>query len=541
VLAGDADGDGIADSNLIKLPVGEIDGITYYYCYRVVDNSSKVNVNTAWSSGYDFDFTAAAMKNVDALGNTPTGTLAQNLGWFRSHVGLYEMLRFNSAPPITAANWVALGGPTSEIRTLNQYRFGWSALGAGAGAPTFGASSTWVNESGAPPQRGDGSFITQGDVLEHQLARRITNTGSVMLGAQIGRAQAFSIADSAALAYHGGLLNPEASRSPLEQLFFGITPTTFVDSLYRSAPNYAPALAAPQNGSIPGSASYAPSKIAEWYDELYNWDAVSTSLANGGSLTKTTAYYRTLRPVLTSWNPVSDQIPIRYESYQSATVPTGMPLYGKSTDPTNHHPTPAKTNINMADFPELWRAYWCVMAENTEGGTGTPFATDYDITTDGAYTGNRFATINDLTSDPIIEEHTQRMFRSPLRDPRNAGAPGNKGATQTFILNKDVVKLRAAIAASNAMALRDTPRGSVPAVAAPRDIKLDVTVDGTASPGANVHIFPLAPQPFITEVFAQTDIDNLGPGTEPKNTAGYVAVELYNPYPFDIPLNTLNA
>src|SRR5205085_11988756 len=44
----DADGDGIADSFLSRLPIGTINGITYYYAVRIIDNAAAVNLNTAW-------------------------------------------------------------------------------------------------------------------------------------------------------------------------------------------------------------------------------------------------------------------------------------------------------------------------------------------------------------------------------------------------------------------------------------------------------------------------------------------------------------
>ena len=48
VAAADADGDGVPDSGFIKLPMGSINGLTYYAAFRIVDSSSAINVNTAW-------------------------------------------------------------------------------------------------------------------------------------------------------------------------------------------------------------------------------------------------------------------------------------------------------------------------------------------------------------------------------------------------------------------------------------------------------------------------------------------------------------
>ena len=48
-LAASAAGDGIADSALFRLPIGEINGITYYAAVRIIDNNSAVNASTAWA------------------------------------------------------------------------------------------------------------------------------------------------------------------------------------------------------------------------------------------------------------------------------------------------------------------------------------------------------------------------------------------------------------------------------------------------------------------------------------------------------------
>jgi len=49
-VAADADGDGIADSFLVRMPIGTINGITYYYAVRIIDNAAAVNLNTAWGT-----------------------------------------------------------------------------------------------------------------------------------------------------------------------------------------------------------------------------------------------------------------------------------------------------------------------------------------------------------------------------------------------------------------------------------------------------------------------------------------------------------
>src|SRR5439155_2732952 len=64
-LAADADGDGIADSGLWKLPIGSIDGLTYYVAVRMVDNNSAININTAWSNR-DFSLNGIVFSQANA-------------------------------------------------------------------------------------------------------------------------------------------------------------------------------------------------------------------------------------------------------------------------------------------------------------------------------------------------------------------------------------------------------------------------------------------------------------------------------------------
>src|SRR4051794_35605666 len=42
VLAADADGDGIADAGLIRMPIGQANGVTFYCAFRVLDNGSAL-------------------------------------------------------------------------------------------------------------------------------------------------------------------------------------------------------------------------------------------------------------------------------------------------------------------------------------------------------------------------------------------------------------------------------------------------------------------------------------------------------------------
>src|SRR5204862_7680071 len=76
--AADADGDGIADSVLWRLPMGPMNGVTYYAAIRVVDNNSAINVNTALSRDFDFN---------------GRGDYLEMPAYFTGRVGLAELLR----------------------------------------------------------------------------------------------------------------------------------------------------------------------------------------------------------------------------------------------------------------------------------------------------------------------------------------------------------------------------------------------------------------------------------------------------------------
>jgi len=145
------------------------------------------------------------------------------------------------------------------------------------------------------------------------------------------------------------------------------------------------------------------------------------------------------------------------------------------------------------------------------------------------WAGNHF----DAAENPVTnasggsEEHPQQMFRSSLRDPRAAGP----GSPTLYIPPSDQLLLRAALAAVNTEDLRDSNDDVTR-----RDISLRVL--DTSNPGApidaRVSVYGIERQPFITEVYVDTDDWNPTPAG-PANRKGYVAIELYNPYP--VPIN----
>ncbi|MGD0388920.1 MAG: helix-hairpin-helix domain-containing protein [Tepidisphaeraceae bacterium] len=197
---------------------------------------------------------------------------------------------------------------------------------------------------------------------------------------------------------------------------------------------------------------------------------------------------------------------------------------------------PVKANVNTAAFPELFRAFWSVMAGNPSNAT--PFGTT------GVDNYNIYDATAPTPSNPTLG-NPQAMFRSPIRDPFGAAgtayvslldAPNASGN----VTNTNTMLLRAALAAVNTLGLRDNSQNVLS-----RTITLlkNSQINNGGSPPAPVtgtvelQVFSSAPQPVICEVYANTFT---GPdsGTNTSNPQGYVAVELYNPY--SVPMTLKN-
>lgn len=154
-LAGDADGDGIADCGMFRLP-SNLDGLTWYAGVRIIDNNSAINVNTAWNRDHDYDGTGTCdveasngtMGTVTGVGTVgPSAyqygqepfTMAQ--GMFTANVGLQQLLHtwvplpainFSGFSTTSSGTWTA-GPPISvnaeaqgtfgEMTNLNEFRF----------------------------------------------------------------------------------------------------------------------------------------------------------------------------------------------------------------------------------------------------------------------------------------------------------------------------------------------------------------------------------------------------------------------------------
>jgi hypothetical protein len=539
-IAADADGDGIADAGLQKLPIGTINGLTYFIGVRIIDNNSAINVNTALRRDADYDAAGALL---------PNDAAARVQGMFPTSIGLVELLKTQSPNLWTASeSYLSLG---AEMDALNMFRAPDGQNGNTVKAPIGVATA---NGSGSPPNPGpvgdDGQgnmsfqYNSVGDALSMSLGRRLDHPGFVFPdpgGAnQFARATRIPAADTAALAYHNGAqLNPSASPGTIENLLPDSTYKTVRKTPYRA------------DGVIP------------WFNAAFNFEMET----NPGS-------FLPRRPILVSSNPVSNQMPKhdmnlqlpygvekgKHSSYRVEHLPNPgaeqekmpdyslLPATGTPPDPSTEKPErpAARAAINTADFGTLWRAYWNVMVDQTTG-LGTPFVPPQGLSAgygQATYYGSHFAQSQydetpqsgRFAPETIVAGtpetwHPQRMFRSILRDPRGS-------TPNSFMMPDQVMLLRSALAAANTEALRNHENDRmfkhvVPGLAATIN-------NGTAT--VNVRLAGYKPQPFITEVYANTDNVTKGPGNPgagtlgAPNPKGYIAVELYNPYPFDISL-----
>jgi hypothetical protein len=520
-VAGDADGDGIADAGLFRLPindvpVGQINGfasnqITWYAATRTIDLAGAVNVNTAMFRSADF-----------ASDGLFVNGLPLDVGFFASNVGLGELLRtHNPTAPTTGYNG-AFASANPELSLVQQYRTNLaSGMPAGIQTSTGGASATGgpIDELGAA--RADFDYFSLGDALHAGLARRLENPGYSLTNF---RFQTYPLSTELSLASRFVLRPRGASATRLER--------DLVDSLVGGL--------AADNGvrdttfALVGTAPYT--NVLTWYDANFAYDREDAT-------NPSTWLHR--RPLLTTFSRTSNLAPFRpiTGTLPVATWPT-FPADARSP----------RTSINTATFEEKWRNFWFVM---TSPDGNTPYGADpASYVVDDQYVGMRFGTtttpppgtdplplstpiaplnpaaynvplsnVPNVPMDPTTEQHPFKMFRSPLRP-----VPAANPAQGTYILPSQMALLRAAIAAVNADDLID-------ADANPRRQQVIVqgTLNGTAG-SMTVTIYGNESQPVIAEVYVNTKTDDQNlPVTAPgPNAVPYVAIKLYNPT--DVPI-----
>lgn len=460
-LAADASGAGIADSALFRLDVTPEsmtwpDGnhpVTFWAAVRIVDNNAAVNLNTAWRT-LDKDFGAGAGANIAAAA-FENGLL----GAFRANVSLETL---------GATGW--------DMTTLETLRFGQAARPSDIPMKELTRTT-----------RADYTFGTQGDAMENQLARRLTNPGWLD---SAHRYAILPLTDSTGLAYQSGLYNPSVPQSQTEQ--------TFSWSAVNRAPNFAT--------SPTKVFSFYPSNADDiWFNTAYNDDnAVAanqrTPFLSSATLVPTYSGAASgvpplgLRSMVVTSNPLTTSTaPHNNLGIPVLTAPNAMTALDTGT-----YKNARKVSVNTAPFGDLWRAFWDVMCNDTV----PTFPSDGGLTT--------------------VSRAGDRMFRSSLRYPAPPIPPAPQNGT--FFTAQYEMYLRSAVAAVNTIAMRS------PVAIAPQPLSsgMQATINDVANTPVKVEIPALRAQPYITEVYADNNNGTLLNGTQ-RNTNGYVAIEIHNP------------
>ncbi|MBC7784700.1 MAG: hypothetical protein H7144_12755, partial [Burkholderiales bacterium] len=202
MFAGDADQDGIADSLPVRVPVGKLNGLDYFAYFRIIDNGSAINVNTAMS------------RDVDFTGDPASGygqTLADsselvNSGFFTANVGLAELLRDYVQPT---------GGPPHPFTGFGTNFGDFLRFHLSFNTP----SGIWATSPTSPIgdndiANNDFVWLSMADLMDHQIAYRADNPGRIKDSVS-GRE--FSRTDAIALASRFILTDASGSVSDIEK------------------------------------------------------------------------------------------------------------------------------------------------------------------------------------------------------------------------------------------------------------------------------------------------------------------------------------
>ncbi len=537
-FAGDADADGIADSLPIRLPVGRINGLDYYAYFRIIDNNSAIDANTAMSRNFDF-------------GNNDN-VMVSDLHFYSSNIGLAEFL-YGVDPNTLPTNMRTI---SDDFTRLIAFRGRYDATAAAPHTAYFDLPIEDLAPAGV--YRTDFAWKSLGDAMHHQLGVRTENPGRLRRN-DTDRYRSFSFSDTASLASRYLLRDSLGMTSEIE--------TVFNDTLSIRARNTP--LVADQSQS-------------QWFPNYFHYDAdvLSDPLRFAS------------RRVLLTANAGLRNIAPKNGMALGGAVP---PVVIKTMAPIPSGTLP-KVSINTAGFSELFRAFWMVMADTAtftgnHDNAGTIFNTA-DIIAEAAtfdpYRGMKFAP-NTSVPDVTQPMNSAAMFRSPIRSVPDSITPAVTYTSAVRMTADQVLLLRAAIAAKNLESIRALTAGGyapwqgnpgvsyqvgdnvryraahyrcvanhtssltsdpessptewlkvttdTPDVARFADIELKAASGGDIT----ARIFGIQRQPYITEIFAQNDTDTAGPlpgGSAGLNVNGYVAIELYNPH--DVPIDLTN-
>jgi hypothetical protein len=488
-LAGDADGDGIADCALFRLPVGQINGVTYYAGVRVIDNAAALNAAIAWTpnpttSPLPGNFFPT---NIDLGDLLVAGDVGTNFTSFNTNA------RFNSQATPTPSPYDDLGNLRNDFSFATPYEAFWMQVGRRLANP--GNYSTVGNQYTALPQ----------SEMETMASRFILRDPSVT-----STTYTQSSSSLEKYLFNSCVLNSQS------------TPYTPNNSLAWAQNNFDFANA---TAAVPlRSMLVTQNGVSNFtYSKLHNPGSTGATVATTPAVWNGSATYNfgdwVTYPTPTPYtDPVTLQSTTMTRTYvcmqqntaqtpgMSAAVPP-VPTPNAYWEPQPWTTGPTKASANTATFGQLWTAYYSAM-------TDTPITS----TSLGGVTTTAY----------------QAMFRASLRtvDPTTAGVNWNPTLTATGNTNTTgagfpEMQLRAAIAAINTLQLRN-PNSASP-TAAPLSATINFT-NASGAPAFSAIVYGSAPQPYITEVYANTFGGNAA--------QDYVAVELYNPYPFAITLTS---
>lgn len=585
-VAADADGDGVADAGLFRLPVGQLNGVTYFGAIRVIDNNAAINLNTALSRDEDF------------VGDGKSLPMASNVnaGAFTSHVGLAELLRTESA------------GSVKEVEALNQYRWAMPSTPVrpqGIDGPVYDDTRLADGDLGWRTDDlgkfAEFQFSTVGDFLQSQVGRRTASPGITNVDPRPQKARQL-LTEGLAISSRFTLGQADSAADRL---------SATIASSIRFGPG----------GKLPGTPIRTqPYAVQSSTDGIDTWFKTHFDIRAEDPADASTWMCR--RTLLTATNGTCEQSHANamppaclYSTTESAWAgrrvdaypPVFVPVDGQSPVPTvpmavasagTRFPgVDPRVSMTTGRFEELFYAYFKVMARPGFTGrgddAGTPFSGLFlkarssraNVQFDSAegiyasagsyytdpYIGTRFLSatpIHPLESgarnepaglgsivngkvssalQPVVEQHPLRMFRSPLRPPpaMDGTSPPHDAiwtAATPRLPADQVLILRAAIAAANLEALRDSshcptavdPANGQNARTTPHRIPLTAMLN-EAPVQVVATVFGLRRQPFIAEVYANTLAGVSGamapapPGIGVPNPKGYVAIKLYNP------------
>ena len=563
-LAADASGSGVADAGLIQINSTPLNGLTFYYAVRVVDNSSGLNINAHWSPTSDVGPSVATATVVDS-NNFHPGAVDLD-GLLQRGRGLQEMGPNPPIPP-NPPNLPTVN-PSVQKEWFNQF----------SDAPIQPLQPYQDAVAGPPPYapviglpRTDFTFRTRAEALWSQYTSRLAFTGAYNnlrrfgLNTPIGT-RAFGPEDQAALSYRGGtVFNPDLTRSHVEDTFFNslnLPPPPpnlpFIpDSLYGSAMNFV-------DNSSDNFRFVSARDVHYWFDYNYNWEGIvdpNPAWANtlpppfgtpgpnyggiGNKLGFTAAAspplspavgarFRTARPLIDAYGPIANRANIT--AADIVDLFAAMPWLKEKVGPPGPIPkfdwmepfagtAVPKVSLNTAQFPALFRGYFAAMIDNNALPAKSLVLPKEPFKVPNTAPG---------IVGPLSE--SKGTFRNSIRG--NSGA-GDSTQSNTWGVRFDKYNqllLRSAIAAVNTIDIRDSD-GMVGVNKVGDVTSKKIQLKTVTGEDVEVTVYGTEAHPFITEIFANTDTVTKEMVTMKNNPKGFVAIELFNPYPFDLDIS----